>query len=641
MHLRRALVLVSLVAMTGCDDDDPTPAPEEKGPFLSQEPLWTLEKDTQNGASCFGTSIGLGDFNGDGRKDLVAALPGCGTLAARSMGRVGIHAGAESFFSQEAVSAEVRWQNTSPNTSGRGLTVAVGNVDGDGFADLLVRGLYGAQLFTGKADLGAMLAEPAFRVPGNGIFSNAFLSDVNGDGRDDIVNLRGGMASIYLSTPQAAEGPFTLARSLPAFTAIAVRDTNGDGAADLVIEYEGESSLYLGCKQGSALTCEGPLSAEPVWKSSRSIQATFPDQNGDGHVEYFIGDAMDGRMWLHFSEGATGAPSAVATWAVGGDPVFPGFGRHVIPMGDLDGNGQGSEFLITALGRMYLYTPEQGISADLRPTWAWPASDGFQEKQQGLRSFIPLRAGDLDGDGLEDLVVGMPPLPQSTEPGRVVVFNGGKVPRDTTAPFLPEKRNCVTATSGKPDITVDGDVLGRSLYLERKHFSETSCEMLEGCVSGTGERRLLRFSVSIPNFGSGQVRIPGVSRDPSLYQYDSCHAHDHLIGFASYELRDSLGIVTATGRKQGFYLIDFHPYCMDAAAPAEILDDDLVISPGWSDIYTSDLPCQWLDVTDVADGTYSLRVSVDNQNIIDEEDKLPNHADVKLTIQGDRVTLER
>jgi hypothetical protein len=182
-------------------------------------------------------------------------------------------------------------------------------------------------------------------------------------------------------------------------------------------------------------------------------------------------------------------------------------------------------------------------------------------------------------------------------------------------------------------------VLGRSLYVERKTFSDTSCEVLEGCVGGTGERRLLRFSVSIPNFGKGPVVIPGSLTDPSLYQYDSCHAHDHLIEFANYELRDDKSVVTATGRKQGFYLIDFNPYCMDSAPPADF-GLDLGISPGWADIYTSDLPCQWLDITDVRDGVYSLRVAVDTRNIIDEEDTLPNHADVKLRIQGDSVKRE-
>jgi hypothetical protein len=66
----------------------------------------------------------------------------------------------------------------------------------------------------------------------------------------------------------------------------------------------------------------------------------------------------------------------------------------------------------------------------------------------------------------------------------------------------------------------------------------------------------------------------------------------------------------------------------------------MVISPGWADIYTSDLPCQWLDVTNVPDGAYSLRVAVDTRDIVDQDDRLPDFADVKLSIQGELVKLE-
>jgi len=63
-----------------------------------------------------------------------------------------------------------------------------------------------------------------------------------------------------------------------------------------------------------------------------------------------------------------------------------------------------------------------------------------------------------------------------------------------------------------------------------------------------------------------------------------------------------------------------------------------LLSPGCADIYVSTYPCQWLDITGVEDGTYRLHVGVDELNIIDEEDVLPNQAEVTVRIQGDRVT---
>ncbi|WP_250635852.1 lysyl oxidase family protein [Myxococcus hansupus] len=61
--------------------------------------------------------------------------------------------------------------------------------------------------------------------------------------------------------------------------------------------------------------------------------------------------------------------------------------------------------------------------------------------------------------------------------------------------------------------------------------------------------------------------------------------------------------------------------------------------PGWTDIYVADIPCQWIDITGLADGTYSLRVGVDEQDIIEEADVHPNEALLNVHIQGDSVTV--
>jgi hypothetical protein len=174
---RFLFLLAALVAATtGCGDDPPQPPPPgPPEPTLSPEPIWSLEQDTQNGAACFGSSFALADLNGDGHKDLVAALPSCNWAATLGMGKVGLYAGTGTFFSRDAVLGDMTWQNTSTRTSGRNMVVAAGNVNGDGYADLLVRGFYGVQVFTGKADLATVLSAPVFRVPGNGIFGNAGL----------------------------------------------------------------------------------------------------------------------------------------------------------------------------------------------------------------------------------------------------------------------------------------------------------------------------------------------------------------------------------------------------------------------------------------------------------------------------------
>jgi hypothetical protein len=222
-----------------------------------------------------------------------------------------------------------------------------------------------------------------------------------------------------------------------------------------------------------------------------------------------------------------------------------------------------------------------------------------------------------------------------------MVFGGGKIPESSAGeaePYLPEKTPCGLGSGGLPDMTVDGDVLARSLRIEDKEFAADSCELAEWCVQGIGKRRLLRFSVAISNLGSGPLVIPGPEEAPDLYHFDSCHQHDHLTDFAGYELRDADGKPAALGRKQGFYPIDFAPLCIDAPPSADYFPS-MGISAGWADVYTSALPCQWLDITNVADGSYTLRVSVDEKDILAEEDVLPNTTEVKVQIKGDAVTV--
>ncbi|QRK07039.1 VCBS repeat-containing protein [Archangium violaceum] len=641
--MRMCRVLVStawVVVLGGC----PTPPPEEQGPFLSDTPLWTLEPPESLRQSCFGASLALGDVNGDGKQDLVVAAPPCSLM--RGKGSLVIYAGEGTSFSTEPVIAEMDWQNPNPSVSGRNIAVSVGDVNGDRFADILVRSqAAGTLVFAGQEDLGSMLQAPLFRVPFLGAHYNGVLVDLDGDGLDELVVTQGAERSttLYRPTP-GAEAPFTQARVLPGWTLSLVRvgDLNGDGAEEL-LRWNGDASeLFLGCEQDQPGVCEGGLSVSPSWTSAEMVRGFFPDQNGDGHPEVVISDPS--RLSVHLFQPEGGFASA-PIWRVLGDGAFPSLAPPPIFVGDLDKDGQETEFLLGALGRLYAFFPKQGLSAELRPEWAWPRSNALGPEYHGDVRYVPVRAGDLDGDGYADIIVGMaPPFDQlapttQPRPGRVVAFGGGRPPRLEPAPFLRGDVACgLGSGGGKPDVTVDGDILSRTVFIDQRNFPETACEVMERCVGAPGDRRLLRFSVSIPNLGSSAVRIPSPEERPELYEFDACHQHDHLIGFASYELLDTQNAVVAVGRKQGFFLVDYVAYCGNAPPPASVAEDgSQSISPGWSDVYSADYPCQWLDITDVPDGTYTLRVGVDKNDLIDEQDVLPNSAEVTVRLSGSTV----
>ncbi|MFP2932019.1 lysyl oxidase family protein [Pyxidicoccus sp. 3LG] len=644
----RVLAVVSLLAMlNGCkDDEEPPPTePPPSGPTLSETPLWQVKVDPSLANECFGSSVALADFNGDGRKDLAVGTEPCTSnfRPASHPGRVSFFAGQERFFSQQAVSALMTWTNTHPRTSGQGLRTVAGDVNGDAYADLLVLTRYGASVFLGGPDLGAMLATPAFRVPGTGFFFSTLFADVNGDGLDDVINSRAGTLSFFLATPGAEGGPFTLTHTRMGFSVRPMGDTNGDGADDLMLdslEEENLEELYLGCKAGSAFACDGPLSAQPVQRVQASSMRFHPDLNGDGHREAFMWTDR-GLMNLHLSE-AGGGISSTPVWSMMPDPAFPNPGAPV-EVGDMDGDGKRHDFVVAALGRLYFFSPAQDVSGALSPVWSWPRADTVPQGVDVYRSYSVAVPGDLDGDGFDDLVVASRASGNvlSSPVGDVFIYGGGKVPEEPREPpYTMPVQSCglqLDLENGKPDLTVDAKTLARTVHVVRKDFAADSCEVQEACVGGPGERRLLRFSSSIQNLGRANAIFPPIEENPDMYVFDACHGHDHLRNFATYELRGEGGQGVLSGRKQGFALVDITSYCTDAAPQA--FYDPMGISAGWADIYTLDTPCQWVDITGLADGTYTLAVGVDSADFIDEETVHPNEVSIRVRLEGDRATV--
>jgi hypothetical protein len=604
-----------------------------------------VDHDPAYEGGCFGRAVVLGDVNGDGRKDMVVGATPC-LNSTRDPGRVSLFAGETQYFSQQGHTTVMNWRNSSTRTNGNLMVLTSGNVNGDTYADVLVSGQYGALVFKGQQDLSTVFSsEPLFFVPGGGIYGNATLVDVTGDGRDDLLSLRSGVLTVYRANASAEGSPFLAVPRTTPLTASAVRgvmDVNGDGARDVVTSSAGTFHLYYGCKADTSLVCDGALTAQPVWSVTTQGALLFPDVSGDGLPERFVTPG-GGSLMMHLSDAqAQGGFAPSPTWSVMADPVF-GLGTPV-PVGDVDGDGHRNDFVMSGMGRMYFFSPGQAVSAQLKPSWAWPRADSLPDGFEGFRRNAVAVPGDLDADGFDDVVVGISPLSGlSSEPGgRVVVFGGGRVPAEPAArPYLPEVRECGLALdpeNGKPDLGVDADVLARTVYVERKTFAENACEVAEQCVAAPGERKLLRFSTSIVNLGTAAASVPNSEERPDLYVLDQCHRHEHLTNFARYSLSDGQGQEVVLGRKQGFYLVDYHRQCPDAAPYFE-WSVRMGISAGWADIYIADIPCQWIDITGVPDGTYSLRVGVDEQNIIEEADLVPNQATIRVRLEGDTATV--
>jgi Lysyl oxidase len=184
-----------------------------------------------------------------------------------------------------------------------------------------------------------------------------------------------------------------------------------------------------------------------------------------------------------------------------------------------------------------------------------------------------------------------------------------------------------------PDLSLVGALMTNTTLIMNDTFTSTSCEFVEQCIGDVGTRRLLKFDTVTQNLGTADlvVGVPppmGISVPP--FEWSSCHGHHHFTGYATYELLDGDSVVVA-GHKQAFCILD--TMRVTPGAPSQGYNcTNQGMSRGWADVYGRGLPCQWIDITDVAAGTYTLRVRINPEGKLIESDYTNNEFTRSITL---------
>jgi hypothetical protein len=185
-------------------------------------------------------------------------------------------------------------------------------------------------------------------------------------------------------------------------------------------------------------------------------------------------------------------------------------------------------------------------------------------------------------------------------------------------------------SGAQPDLVIWGPVMNPKIVT--RTYASNACDVVEGCVVA-GTRRLLIFNTESRNIGEGDLYLGSPVNNP-LFQYASCHNHYHFRGFADYRLIDPARNEVATGLKVGFCLLDSHQWDSNPAGSPRYNCGDQGIQAGWADVYFSTLPCQWIDITSLAPGIYTLEVEVDPENRLAESNDSNNVTRVLVVIDG-------
>lgn len=492
---------------------------------------WTAQSDFASGY--FGSSVSAGDFNGDGRSDIIV-----GSYAYQSgvyqggivcvwygdnvtppLGAAGLISNVDWLGSGGALTQYFGW-----SVSG------AGDVNGDGYGDLVV----GAKYYS------------------------------NGASREGGVFVWGG-SSTGLPGTGSSPGNVNIMRTLEGVTVNAYMgtsvyragDVNGDGYGDIIVGTpgyangqtdEGCASVYMGSSTGTAAT--------PAWKIEGNVVneklginvAQAGDVNGDGYSDVMIGSVYHNIYYGMVSvyNGSKTGLSTTASWSVTGPQQNAEFGGTFSPAGDVNGDGY-SDIIIgsrmytngqTNEGKAYVY---QGSPAGLGSTNVW-AVRGSQTG--GQFAYCISYAGDVNGDGYSDVVVAAPYFDNGlTDEGMIWVYLGSANGLLSTAYWSAESNNAGAAfglsVAGAGDVDGNGyaDIIVGAPYYSNDWYQEGAAFVWLGSASGfgatgtpanadwyaEGDQASSRFGTSVASAGN-------VNWVPSIMGYS-----DIIIGAPLYD----------------------------------------------------------------------------------------------------------
>ncbi|MFO1019786.1 MAG: FG-GAP-like repeat-containing protein [Planctomycetales bacterium] len=390
----------------------------------------------------------LGDLNGDGLLDLI----------------VGNQDGTFSYFKNTgtATNPAFTFQVGSANPlDGQDIgdfsTPTLGDLNGDGRLDLIAGkqdGMFSCYLNTGTLTVPAFTLQTGTANPLDGEdlgnVSCPTLGDLNGDGRLDLIagNFDGSF-SYYQNIGSATTPAFTRltgaanplnGQNVGYLSAPALGDLNGDGRLDLLAQnFDGKFTYYLNVGPYRPTMARQFGSANPLNTADVGFNTkpTIGDLTGDGLPDLIVG-SYDGTFFYYKNTGTVGNPAYTLQTGASNPLNGQSFGPRSSPaLGDLNGDGL-LDLIVGIAGGTVRYFQNTGTATNPAFTMITGFGDPLDGQSTPSSACSPA-LGDLNGDGLLDLVLG-------TQPGGFVYYQNTGT---STAPVLSLQSPATNPLNGK------------------------------------------------------------------------------------------------------------------------------------------------------------------------------------------------
>ena len=430
-----------------------------------------LLSGNQEGAQAGSSVASAGDVNGDGYSDAIVGAPTFDSNKP-NQGAFFIYFGSSLGLNPNA-GITVTGDNAIGNAFFGSALSGAGDVNGDGFSDIIV-GSWGYS--NGQTEEGAAYiyygSAAGINLNGVKIESNqatasfgqsvAGAGDINGDGYSDVVigaisfsngEVDEGAALIYMgsqvgvSTVAADTLESNQEASYYGSSVAAAGDVNGDGFSDIIIGaffYDnifspnlGAAFIYSGGVSGIQHTPSMTIFGKHEGSKFGYSVSSAGDINGDGYSDVIIGSPSyangqndEGAVSVHLASSEGQGIQNQEKALIEGGQVGGAFGRSVACAGDVNGDGF-SDVIVgepyrdnganLQEGRAIVYFGS--VSANLNPKSIISSSQAEAELGISVAS-----AGDVNGDGFSDIMIGAPSYDKNgIDDGIALVFHGSPV----------------------------------------------------------------------------------------------------------------------------------------------------------------------------------------------------------------------